>query len=170
MIRKFFLHQNRVSNMENDPNNEESEPKIVENDPQIEELKRLAQEKGTVQIYPKNGDEVLVIKEERMEDYLNYSIGAGNAIVINPRYFDVQGKIYSDRLKSFSDNVLRIEPKQIKETKGVDYLCMVFKPGLVRAIDEASWQNNFENLGDLISVVENLGKGELKSMFDELKT
>ena len=156
--------------MENDPKIEESDPKIVENDPQVEKLKMLAQEKGTVKEIPKNGDEILIVKEERMEDYLNYSIGAGIAIVINPRYFEVKGKIYSDTLKQFSDNVLRIEPKQIKETKGVSYICSVFKPGLVRAIDEASWQNNFENIGDLILVLENLGKGSLQSMFDDLKT
>ncbi|MHA1520460.1 MAG: hypothetical protein ACTSRK_09780 [Promethearchaeota archaeon] len=151
--------------MENDPQNEEKE-----SDPQIEKLKELTLKKGMMKDIPNNGDEIIIIKEERMEDYLNYSIGAGNAIVINPRYFEVKGKIYSDTLKRFSDTVLRIEPKQIKETKGVQYFCSVFEPGLVRAIDEATWQKNFATIDDLISVLENLGKGSLKSMFDDLKT
>lgn len=137
---------------------------------QVEKVKTSAQKHGILKYNPENGDEVLVIQEQQINDMYTFSIAAGTAIVINTRYFDVKGKIFSDTFQKFSDNVLRIEPKRIKETKGWDYFSMVFKPGFVRAIDEATWQNKFDTLEHLIDVLENLGKDNLESLFDELKT
>ena len=143
----------------------------MDSENEVEQLKSIAMRKGTRSTIPNNGDEILVIKEEKMkDDYFNYAIAVGNAIVINTRYFEVKGKVYSPTIHQFSDSTLRIEPKQIKQTKGVEYFCSVFKPGLVRAIDEASWVNNLNDVSDLIKVVENYGKGNLKSLFDDLKT
>jgi hypothetical protein len=143
----------------------------MESENEIEKLKTIAMKKGTQTFLPKNGEEILVIKEEKMkDDYFNYAIAVGNAIVINTRYFEVKGKVYSPTLKQFSDSVLRIEPKQIKQTKGVEYFCSSFKAGLIRAIDEASWVDNLKDVSDLIDVLDNFGEGSLKSMFDDLKT
>jgi hypothetical protein len=53
-------------------------------------------------------------------------------------------------------------------TKGLEYICAVFEKGLIRAVDEAVWHHKFNNLNDLIAILENLGKNDLKSLFDSL--
>ncbi|WP_457558834.1 hypothetical protein [Candidatus Harpocratesius sp.] len=136
----------------------------------IENLKLEALNKGKEVQFPENGNEILVIKEEFIKDQYSVSVGVGKAIVINYRYFDVKGKIISDSFPNFSDNVLRIEPKLIKNTKGTKYFAVVFKPGFVLAIDEATWKDKFATLQDLIEVLKNLGNSSLQSLFDEIKT
>jgi len=144
-------------------------------EPFVKQIKDLIKEKGEIIQEPKDGVEAIVVREEhfaggkKMDKY-SASIGIGiiQSSISTTRYFDVRGKVYNDTLHAFSDSNLRIEPKVVATTKGVEYVCSVFKPGLIRAVDEAVWHNKFINLNDLIEVLENLGKNDLKSLFDSL--
>ena len=139
-------------------------------EPLIKQIKELIKEKGTINQEPEDGVEAIIVREERFSGKYSASIGIGliNSSISTTRYFDVNGKIYNDTLHTFSDSNLRIEPKVFATTKGLQYLCAVFEPGLIRAVDEALWHHKFSNLNDLIVVLENLGKNELKSLFDSL--
>ena len=145
-------------------------------EPFVKQIKDLIKKKGEIIQEPKDGVEAIVVREEhfaggkKMSDKYSASIGIGiiQSSISTTRYFDVRGKVYNDTLNAFSDSNLRIEPKVVATTKGVEYVCVVFEPGLIRAVDEAVWQNKFNNLNDLIEVLENLGKNDLKSLFDSL--
>lgn len=145
-------------------------------EPFVKQIKDLIKEKGTINQEPKDGVEAIVIREEHfaggknMSDKYSVSIGIGiiQSSISTTRYFDVRGKIFNDTLHIFSDSNLRIEPKVVATTKGVEYMCAVFEPGLIRAVDEALWHNKFNTLNDLIEILENLGKNDLKSLFDSL--
>ena len=145
-------------------------------EPFVKQIKDLIKKKGEINQEPKDGVEVIVVREEhfaggkKMSDKYSASIGIGiiQSSISTTRYFDVRGKVYNDTLNAFSDSNLRIEPKVVSTTKGVEYVCAVFEPGLIRAVDEAVWQKKFNNLNDLIEVLENLGKNDLKSLFDSL--
>jgi hypothetical protein len=148
-------------------------------EPLVKQIKILIKEKGTIHQEPKDGVEAIVVREEHfaggkkmseMSDKYSASIGIGiiQSSISTTRYFDVLGKVYNDTLNSFSDSNLRIEPKVVATTKGVEYVCAVFEPGLIRAVDEAVWHKKFKNLNDLIEILENLGKNDLKSLFDSL--
>ena len=144
-------------------------------EPLIKQIKNLIKEKGTINQEPENGVEAIVVIEEHFSGAkgigkYSAAIGIGliNSSVSTTRYFDCRGKVYNDTLNSFSDSNLRVEPKAFATTKGLGYVCAVFKPGLIRAVDEALWHNKFNNLNDLIEILENLGKKDLKSLFDSL--
>ena len=139
-------------------------------EPLIKQIKNLIKEKGTVNQEPEDGVEAIVVREEYFSGKYSAAIGIGliTSSVSTTRYFDVRGKIYNDTLNSFSDSNLRVEPKAFATTKGLEYVCAVFKPGLIRAVDEALWHNKFNSLNDLIEILENLGKNDLKSLFDSL--
>ena len=149
-------------------------------EPFVKQIKDLIKEKGEIIQEPKDGVEAIVVREEifpggkimskDMSDKYSVSIGIGiiQSSISTTRYFDVRGKIYNDTLHAYSDSNLRIEPKVVATTKGVEYVCAVFEPGLIRAVDEAVWHKKFNNLNDLIEVLENLGKNDLKSLFDSL--
>ncbi|MHA1765908.1 MAG: hypothetical protein DRO88_06925 [Promethearchaeia archaeon] len=140
-------------------------------EPFIKKIKDLINEKGEINQEPPNGVEAIVVREEHFSGKYSATIGIGlvNSSVSTTRYFDVRGKVYNDTLNKFSDSNLRIEPKVVATTKGLEYVCAVFKPGLIRAVDEAVWHNKFNNLNDLIDIIENLGKNDLKSLFESLK-
>ena len=140
-------------------------------EPLIKQIKTLIEEKGTINQEPENGVEAIIVREEHFSGKYSVAVGIGliNSSISTTRYFDVRGKIYNDTLNAFSDSNLRIEPKVFATTKGLQYLCAVFEPGLIRAIDEALWHHKFSNLNDLIVILENLGKNDLKSLFESLK-
>lgn len=139
-------------------------------EPLIKQIKELIKEKGAINQEPEDGVEAIIVREEHYSGKYSAAIGIGliNSSISTTRYFDVRGKIYNDTLNSFSDSNLRVEPKAFATTKGLEYVCAVFKPGLIRAVDEALWHNKFNNLNDLIEILENLGKNDLKSLFDSL--
>ncbi len=139
-------------------------------EPLIKQIKNLIKEKGTIHQEPNDGVEAIVVREEHFSGKYSASVGIGliNSSVSTTRYFDCRGKVYNDTLNSFSDSNLRIEPKVVATTKGLEYVCAVFEPGLIRAVDEAVWHNKFNSLDDLIEIIENLGKNDLKSLFDSL--
>ena len=139
-------------------------------EPFVKQIKDLIKEKGEINQEPPNGVEVICVREEHFSGKYSATVGIGliNSSVSTTRWFDVRGKIYNDTLNIFSDSNLRIEPKVVATTKGLEYVCAVFKPGLIRAVDEAVWHNKFNTLDDLIKIIENLGKNDLKSLFDSL--
>lgn len=130
----------------------------------IQQIHTLLEEKGELTPHPDNNAEVVAIKETRIGSY-TVSVAVGKVSAISNRYFDVRGQVFDDSFNRFSDNSLRIEPKQITSTKGVQYFCFVFKPGLVRAMDEATWAEKFTSLEDLITLLENLGNQGSFSFF-----
>ena len=130
----------------------------------VQQIHTLLQKKGELTPYPENNAEVVVIKETQIGLY-TVSIAVGKVSAISNRYFDVRGQVFDDSFNRFSDNSLRIEPKQITRTKGVRYSCTVFKPGLIRAMDEATWANKFVSLEDLLALLENLGSENSFSFF-----
>lgn len=137
--------------------------------PILEKVKAAALSKGDRIEFPDNGDEVLVIKEERVKDQHSFTLGVGKALSFNFRYFDVKGKVLSDSFPSFSDSSVRIEPKIIQKTKGAEYITVKFPEGFIRSVDEASWQDKFSNLNDLLEFFNNFGKKDLNSLFEDIK-
>ncbi|MHA1725791.1 MAG: hypothetical protein ACTSXH_13315 [Promethearchaeota archaeon] len=139
-------------------------------EPFVKQIKDLIKEKGEINQEPPNGVEAIIVREEHFSGKYSATIGIGliNSSISTTRWFDVRGKIYNDTLNRFSDTILRVEPKVFATTKGLEYVCAVFEPGLIRAVDEAVWHHKFSNLNDLIVILENLGKNDLKSLFDSL--
>ena len=139
-------------------------------EPFVKQIKDLIKEKGEINQEPPNNVEAVVVREEHFSGKYSATIGVGliNSSISTTRWFDVRGKIYNDTLNSFSDSNLRVEPKAFATTKGLTYICSVFKPGLIRAVDEALWHNKFKNLNDFIEILENFGKNDLKSLFEAL--
>jgi len=139
-------------------------------EPLIQQIKDLIKEKGEIIQEPEDGVEAIIIREEHFSGRYSAALGIGliTSSVSTTRWFDVRGKVYNDTLHTFSDSNLRIEPKAFATTKGLEYVCAVFKPGLIRAVDEAMWHKKFNNLNDLIEILENLGKNDLKSLFEAL--
>ena len=131
----------------------------------IHQIRILLEKRGNLTPHPENNAEVIVIKETQIGSSYSSSIAVGKVSVISNRYFDVRGKVFDDTFNRFSDNYLRIEPKKITGTKGMQYVCAVFKPGLMRAVDEASWSEKFVSLTDLIILLENLDNQESFSFF-----
>ncbi len=142
---------------------------IMDYRPILDRLKSTALSKGTRVDFPENGDEILVIKEEILNDQHSFAIGVGKAVAFNFRYFDIKGKVFTDSFPIFSDSSLRIEPKLIKKTKGVSYITLKFPKGFIRNVDETSWQDKLKDLSDLIDLLENLGKKPSNSLFDDIK-
>ena len=123
--------------------------------PQIERIKNLMQQKGTVNKIPPNGLEVCVVKEQTMGKTYSATIAVGKSASYGAsRYFDVTGNIWEDHFGTFMDSNLRIEPKLIATTQGMEYFCVSFNQGLIRKIDEAKWDNKFSSLDDLIRILE----------------
>ncbi len=139
-------------------------------EPFVKKIKDLIKEKGKINQEPPNNVEAIVVREEHFSGKYSATIGIGliNSSISTTRWFDVRGKVFNDTLNSFSDSILRVEPKVFATTKGLEYVCAVFEPGLIRAVDEAVWHNKFNTLDDLIEIIENLGKNDLKSLFDSL--
>ncbi len=131
----------------------------------IQQIQTLLEKKGELTPHPENNSEVVVIKETLINEKYTVSIAVGKVSAISNRYFDVRGQVFDDSFNRFSENSLRIEPKQISTTKGVQYFCFVFKPGLTRAVDEATWSEKFGSLEDLILILENLGNQDSISFF-----
>ncbi|MHA1721016.1 MAG: hypothetical protein ACTSXK_15970, partial [Promethearchaeota archaeon] len=98
-------------------------------EPFIKKIKDLINEKGEINQEPPNGVEAIVVREEHFSGKYSATIGIGlvNSSVSTTRYFDVRGKVYNDTLNKFSDSNLRIEPKVVATTKGLEYVCAVFK-------------------------------------------
>jgi hypothetical protein len=143
--------------------------KIQEN---IKRIKSLMEEKGKPIAFPSNDTEAIAIREQEISGMYTASVGVGQVKVneSTSRYFDITGRVFDDTMNKFYDGVLRIEPKVVATTKGLEYICCVFDAGLIRAVDEASWANAFESLEDLEKVLVKLGHDELKSLFDSLRT
>jgi hypothetical protein len=131
----------------------------------IQQIQTLLEKKGELTPHPENNAEVVVIKETQINEKYTVSIAVGKVSAISNRYFDVRGQVFDDSFNRFSENSLRIEPKQIMTTKGVQYFCFVFQPGLVRAVDEVTWAEKFVTIEDLINVLENLGNQDSFSFF-----
>jgi len=131
-------------------------------------LKKALEAKAKMVSFPQNGDEAIVIKMQRIDASYSVSVGIGTVVALNARHFDVNGKIYMDTFHKFEDNTLRIEPDAIKQNKGIQYYCAVFKPGMILARDEAIWNNRLNNLNDVVTLVENLGKEDLSSLLSDL--
>lgn len=138
----------------------------------IKYIKSLLKKKAKNTPFPQNGAEAIVIQEQNIDSSFTFSVGVGiiKSNESTSRYFDVQGRVFDDTMHKFYPSNLRIEPKQIATTKGLEYSCGVFEPGLIRAVDEADWSQKFATLDHLIEVLENLGKNDLGSLFDKFKS
>ena len=137
--------------------------------PAAYKLKNLIREKGTIDPDPANSSEVIVVKESQISNSYTLSVAVGLSSNITGRYFDVRGRVLDDTFNRFNHSTLRIEKKtDITKNKGEAYLCGVFKPGLIRQVDEASWNQKFESLSDLIEVLEHLGENPSDSIFKSL--
>ena len=123
---------------------------------QVQLIHALMETKGRVMATPDNNAEVVVIKESRIGTSQSIGVAVGKVSAISNRYFDVRGKVFDDTFNRFSDNSMRIESIKIA-TKGAKFFCAVFPPGLIRAVDEATWTEKFVTLADLITLLENLG-------------
>ena len=137
--------------------------------PAAYKLKNLIREKGTIDPDPRNSSEVIVVKESQISNSYTLSVAVGLSSNITGRYFDVRGRVLDDTFNRFNHSTLRIEKKtDITKNKGEAYLCGVFKSGLFRQVDEASWNQKFESLSDLIEVLEHLGENPSDSIFKSL--
>jgi hypothetical protein len=118
-------------------------------------IKELIQQKGGITKTPADGSEAIVVKEQKVGMNYTISVAIGMVRAINVRYFEIQGKVFDDTFREFTDSVMRIEPKAIATTKGADYVCAEFPPGIIRAADEATWAGNLKDLQNLITLLEN---------------
>jgi hypothetical protein len=122
----------------------------------IEKVKEYISSKGESNPYPTNGMEAITIKESKMGNKYTASIAVGKVVSINPRYFETQGYVFNETFDKWDDSNLRIEPKTVSTTKGMSFVCGVFPDGLIRKVDEAKWDNKFNNVDDLLEILENL--------------
>jgi hypothetical protein len=125
-------------------------------EPWVNKIKKLMEEKGTIVKHPENGVDAIVVREEKMGNSYSVSIGIGVVSSINVRYFEIRGHIFDDTFNSFSDSVLRIEPKAITSSRGRSYLCATID-GIVRVADEAKWADKLVKLSDLEPILANYG-------------
>ncbi len=121
----------------------------------LNQIKTLCQKKGSITEYPENSSEVLVILESKNTEDVSASIAVGKT-VFRGGYYEVQGKVLEDKYKTFNDSFIKIVPSANQKVENDNIFVARFAPGLIRSIDEATWNNNFNGIGDLIRLLEKL--------------
>ena len=132
------------------------ENKMVVLKSQIEKIKALMLTKGEQVEYPEHNTEAIVVREQDMRGSYSASIGLGKISSINVRYFEVRGFVFDERLESFNQSILKIEPKEIKRTRALEYTCVVFKTEIMRGLMEASFASKLSTLDDCLAFLKTL--------------
>ena len=96
----------------------------------LRQLKLLLEKKGTKNQHPRDNAEAIILQEQNIDSSFTYSVGVGvvKSNESTSRYFDLTGRVYDDTMQKFYESNLRIEPKLITTTKGLNYTCVVFFP------------------------------------------
>jgi hypothetical protein len=102
---------------------------------------------------PENGKEVVIVIEEEIEKSYTAEVGYGKVWKF-PTKFDIVGKLFTENTPAFTEGRIKINTKQKHKTRKL--LIGVAEPGLIRKIDEATWDGKFRDIDDLIEVINHL--------------
>ena len=120
---------------------------------QVAKLKEIMRQKLDIVEKPVNGNEVIIVLEEQIEKSYTAEVGFGKCWMFSPNY-DIVGKIFTENTPEFTEGTIKIHTKEKHKTQ--KRIIGVGEPGLIRKIDEATWDGKFKNIEDLISILENL--------------
>ncbi|MBN2157335.1 MAG: hypothetical protein JW776_14920 [Candidatus Lokiarchaeota archaeon] len=119
----------------------------------ITKLKEKMREKMDIVEIPENGNEVVIVIEEQVENSYTAEVGIGQCWRF-PISYDIVGKVFTENSNKFIQNTIKVNTKD--KSKSRQILCAVAPSGFIRKIDEAVWDNDFEDVDDLIEMIEHL--------------
>ena len=120
---------------------------------QVAQLKETMKNKLDIVEVPENGKEVVIVIEEEIGKSYYAEVGYGKVWKF-PTNFDIVGKLFTETTPTFTEGTIKIHTKQKHKTRKL--LIGVAEPGLIRKIDEATWDGKFKDLDDLINIIEHL--------------
>ncbi len=120
---------------------------------EVTKLKEIMRKKLDIVEIPENGKEAVIVIEEQIENSYNAEVGFGKVWKIPPN-FDIVGKMFTETTPEFTEGTIKIHMKEKHKTRKLTI--GVAEPGLIRKIDEATWDGKFHNLGDLIDIINHL--------------
>jgi hypothetical protein len=120
---------------------------------QVAKLKEIMKQKLTIVEKPENGKEVVIVIEEQIEKSYTAEVGFGKCWMFSPNY-DIVGKILTETTPEFTEGTIKIHTKEKHKSRKL--LIGVAEPGLIRKIDESTWDGKFRDLNDLIEIIDHL--------------
>jgi len=120
---------------------------------QIGKLKEKIQQKLNIVDKPENGNECVIILEQNIENSYSANVGVGKCWKF-PTSYDIVGIVFTETSGQFIDSTIKIHTKD--KRKSIHILCATAPSGFIRKIDEEKWDGKFNNLEDLLRIIDNL--------------